>query len=107
VATTLAQLEQRVQALEAAVAALREGLANGPSPVVASAPRARRTVEPPENPLVRDARLNAIFQQMGITGEAPGIEKLREMMAAHGVHAGDEAVRQEIAAMRDQQEEDE
>jgi hypothetical protein len=44
---------------------------------------------------------------MGITGEAPGIEKLRTMLAAEGILPGDEGIRQAIAAMGDQEEEPE
>jgi hypothetical protein len=43
---------------------------------------------------------------MEISAEAPGIEQLRALLAAQGVHPGDEIVRREIAGMR-QQEEDE
>jgi hypothetical protein len=96
-ATTLADLEQRVQALEAEVSSLRQALVNGSSRTMPGAA---------DSPEATAARLNAVFQEMGIVGEAPGIEKLRAMLAAHGIHPGDEDIRREIAGMRDQEVED-
>jgi hypothetical protein len=107
VATTLTELEQRVQALEAAVASLRAELVNGSFPRAASVPGAGQGCPYEDDPEARKAYLDALFQKMGITGEAPGIEKLRAMFAAEGIHPGDEDIRQHIAAMRDQEEEPE
>jgi hypothetical protein len=107
VATTLTELEQRVQALEAAVASLRAELANGSGPRAASVPGAVRKYPSEDDPEARNAHLEAVFDKMGITGEAPSIEKLRAMLAAEGIYPGDEGIRQHIAAMRDQEEEPE
>jgi hypothetical protein len=101
-AITLTELEERLQALEAQMASLRE-LVRG------SAPReseARRPGESGASPTEAEHSLAVVYQQMGIGGEAPGIEQLRALLAAQGVHPGDEVIRQEIAGMR-QQETDE
>lgn len=96
-ATTLTELEQRVQALEEQVLSLLEMI------------RRISTAQLPEAKL-REAdsnlALDEIYRQMGISGEAPGIEKLRVMLAAHGVHPGDEIVRQEIAALYEQEQDE-
>jgi hypothetical protein len=105
VATTLAELEKRLQTLEAEVASLRKELVNGSLPAEASAGGVVRRSQAQASPAAPGASLNAIYQEMGIAGEAPGIDKLRALLAAQGVHPGDEVVRQEIAAMRDQEEE--
>jgi hypothetical protein len=98
-ATTLSELEQRLQALEAEVAALRQKIASAGGG--ATQPGAAGA-----DPAARNAELDAIYQRMGISGEAPGIEKLRAMLAAEGVLPGDEVVQQVIAAMHDDEEVD-
>jgi uncharacterized protein (DUF433 family) len=50
------------------------------------------------------AREESTPQEMQAAEEAPGIEKLRALLTAHGVYPGDEIVRQEIAAMGQQEE---
>jgi len=104
VATTLAELEQRLQALEEEVASLRElvlGSSPSPTPAEHQAPRNKAKGSPTE----LEATLQTAYQKMGISGEAPGIENLRALLVAQGVPPGDEIVRQEIAAMRQQEEE--
>jgi hypothetical protein len=103
-ATTIAELEQRLRKLETEVAALHEVVVNGSLPTPSSATsRAQRSQSPPSS-VAGEASLDAVYQEMGISGEAPGIEQLRNLLAAHGVYPGDDVVRQEIAAMRDQEE---
>jgi flagellar motility protein MotE (MotC chaperone) len=101
-ATPLAELEERLQALEEEMASLRE-LVQG---YAATEHATRRLGESRANPAELQDALAAVYQKMGISGEAPGMQQLRALLAAHGVHPGDEIVRQEIATMR-QQEEDE
>jgi hypothetical protein len=100
VATTLAELEERLQALEAEMASLRE-LIQGYAPTER---HTRRLREDKANPAALEVSHTAVYQKMGISGEAPGMQQLRALLAAHGVHPGDEIVRQEIAAMRQQEE---
>jgi hypothetical protein len=61
--------------------------------------------------LLREARMSQAsisaaaakaFEEMGITGEPVGIEKLREMMAASSVDATDNAFSREISSMREE-----
>jgi ribosomal protein L29 len=105
-ATTLAELEQRLHALEAEMASLRQGLANGARGANPSVPPAERGGAFPAISASPNAPLDAAYRQMGISGEAPGIEQLRAQLAAQGLHPGDVAIRREIAAMRDQEEAD-
>jgi hypothetical protein len=104
-ATTLAELEQRLRALEAEVAALREEMVNGSSGTEPPALTVVRRSPSPASPRALDAGIQAVYHEMGISRAAPGIEQLRALLAAQGVLPGDEVVRQEIAAMRDQEEE--
>jgi hypothetical protein len=90
---TLAELAQRLQALEEEVARLRERLPGSPAAEAPAVPLA------PPNPPVDD-----VHQETDIPTEAPGIEKLRAMFVAHGIYPGDERIRQAIAAMSDQDE---
>jgi hypothetical protein len=107
VATTLAELEQRLQVLEEEVASLRE-FVKGSSPTeTPGGHEARRPREAEARPTDGEVTTAAVHQRTGISGEAPGLEQLRALLAAHGVHPGDEVVRQEIAAMREQAEEEE
>jgi hypothetical protein len=106
VATSLAELEQRLQALEQEVASLRK-LVQGSSLTQTPAERdTQRLLLAKANPADVEVTLTEVYQKMGISGEAPGIEKLRALLAAQGVHPGDEIVRREIAAMRAQEEEE-
>jgi flagellar motility protein MotE (MotC chaperone) len=101
VATTLAELEERLQALEEEMASLRERLQG-----LARTECQTRRRESGASPVEPEDSLTGLYQKMGISGEAPGMEQLRALLAAQDVHPGDEIVRQEITAMR-QQEEDE
>jgi hypothetical protein len=49
---------------------------------------------------VREAELDEIYRNMGIVGEAPGIEKLREMMLAAGIKPEADEIIREIDAGR-------
>jgi hypothetical protein len=88
-ATTLAELEQRLQVLEQEVVSLRKLI---------------QSSLPTQTPAEREAALHDLYQRMGISGEAPGIENLRALLVAEGVLPGDEIVRQVIAAMRPDEE---
>jgi hypothetical protein len=99
-ATTLEELEKRVEALEREVTALR-GNAEPP-----------KTARFGDNiPLIREARAQQAaisaaaaeaFAKMGITGPPVGHEKLMEMMLACGVDPNDSAASRELIAMRDE-----
>jgi hypothetical protein len=101
-ATTLEELEKRLSRLEEEIASLRQLIA-------------RNQVE--ETPAERGARLmrEAVLsqprtaaawakamQEMGISGEPVGAEKLQEMMAACGFKPEDNALSREIIAMREE-----
>jgi hypothetical protein len=98
--TTIEALEQRLAAVEQELARLR---------------MERRPAE--ESPAERGARMlreaalaqpeiaagwRKAMEEMGITSEPVGIEKLREMMLADGVDPNDSAFSREIIAMRDE-----
>ena len=88
-AMTLEELVRRLIALEEEVASLRARVTS-PCPAAIPAPI--------------DSTTNDVHQETDLSEEAPGIEKLRAMLAAHGIHPGNEIVRQAIAAMGEQEE---
>jgi hypothetical protein len=88
---TLETLAQRLQSLEAEVAYLREQLTTPPRKEVQS-----RAAD------VLDSTTGGFHDE--IVTEAPGIDKLRAMLAAHGISPGDEIVCQVIDEMRTEEE---
>jgi len=92
-------LEERVKALEQEVNSLRELVARLLPRGIASGVRVQDETNADEEPADADGEMDEYYQ--ALNGEAPGIEKLRAMLVAHGVHPGDEIVRQVIADMRE------
>jgi hypothetical protein len=99
-ATTLEELEKRVEALEREVAALRGK---------AEPPKVTRFGD--NIPMIREARAQQAaisaavaeaYAKMGITAAPVPPEKLEEMMLADGVDPNDNAFSREIIAMRDE-----
>jgi hypothetical protein len=89
---TVEELEKRLAAVEQELAQLQRF-------VVHVADRILEAWDEPPGFLerlrqrVHDAELDELYRKMGIVGEAPGIEKLREMMLAAGIKA-DEMIRE-------------
>ena len=101
-ATTLEDLEKRLARLEQEVASLRQLLARYKVEETPAERGAR---------LIRDAELSQpqtaaawakALQEMGISGQPVGAEKLQEMMAACGIKPEDNALSREIIAMREE-----
>jgi hypothetical protein len=108
VATNLEELERRVQALEAAVASLREELANGSAAPKASAAGLLQRSQPPDESAELQAWWDSIYRRAGVTpGEEPTIEQTRARLAAEGILPRDEDVRQILAEMGYQEDEEE
>ena len=94
---TLEELEKRLAAVEQELAELRRVLVEG-ADGARGEPRmllASRLSQP-----ALSAAVDKTFKEMGIVGEAPGIEKLREMMLAAGIKPEDNTLSREIRAMR-------
>jgi hypothetical protein len=108
VATTLEELERRLQALEAAVASLREELANGSAAPKASAAGMLQRSQAPDHSAELEAWWDSIYRRAGVVpGQEPTLEQLRARFAAESVLPGDEGIRQILAEMGYQEEEEE
>ena len=82
-ATTLEDLARRMELLEAEVARLRQRV-EGPFIEETPAERGARMLrEAKAEQGALKATMDQLFEQMGIQGEAPGIEKLRAMAREH------------------------
>ena len=82
-ATTLEDLARRMELLEAEVARLRKRVEG---PFIEETPAehgARMLREAKAEQGALKATMDQLFEQMGIKGEAPGIEKLRAMQREH------------------------
>ena len=99
---TLEDLEKRLAKLEEEVASLRQLVAR---------PRFDETPAERGARMIREAALSQpqmaaawakALQEMGITGEPVGAEKLQEMMAACGIKPEDNVLSREIIAMREE-----
>jgi hypothetical protein len=98
---TVKELEKRLAAVERELDELRRF-------VVTAAEAISEAWEGPQAILERlqqrvaDADRDELCRKMGIVGEPPGIEKLREMMLAAGIKPEDNVGSREIRAMRGQ-----
>ena len=100
--TTIEALEQRLAAVEHDLAQLRLQLERRQTEESSAERGARMLREAAlEQPRIA-AGWRKAMEEMGITGEPVGIEKLHEMMIAAGVDPNDSAFSREIIAMRDE-----
>jgi len=100
--TTIEALEQRLAAVEQDLAQLRLQLVRWPADESSAELGARLLREAAlEQPKIA-AGWRKAMEEMGISGEPVGIEKLHEMMLAAGVDPNDNAFSREIIAMRDE-----
>jgi hypothetical protein len=81
-ASKLKELEQRLAALEEEVTRLRQRV-DPPLDETPAEHGARLIREARADQARSSAHMDRVFAAMGITGEAPGIEKLREMQREH------------------------
>jgi hypothetical protein len=98
--TVLEKLEERIDTLEKEVAWLRR-LVQSSWPNLA--PRGSERESDATSDTTAHRFCDVVYPNMEASGTPPGIEKLRELLAAHGVRPGDEAVREEILGMRSQE----
>ena len=89
-------LERRVNALEQELGSLRD--------LIACQSPARPTCKVTANHERANSGMNQNHLDVALAGNAPGIDGLRALLAAHGIHPGNEIVQQEIADMREQEE---
>jgi hypothetical protein len=101
-ATTLEEMEKRLARLEEEVAYLKQCIARHQGEETPAERGAR---------LIREAALSQprvaaawakVMEQMGLSGEPIGAEKLQAMMTACGIKPEDNILSREIIAMRDE-----
>ena len=101
-AATLLELEKRVAQLEQGVAYLRQ-LVEKPPLVETPAERGARMLrEARANQAAISAAFAKAFEEMGITGEPIGAEKVQEMSLACGLDPEDNAFSRGIIEMREE-----
>jgi hypothetical protein len=101
-ATTLAELEKRLAAVEQEVARLRQqvnllAVEEAPAEGWARLVRESRASQPALSSAFAKA-----FKEMGIIGEPIGAEKVQEMMRACGIKPEENVFSREIIAMREE-----
>jgi hypothetical protein len=84
-ASTLEELEKRLAAVEQELALLRRLVVGAADETPAERAWLMSRLQEP----AMEAALDKAFREMGIVGEAPGIEKLREMMREAGIKPED------------------
>ena len=96
---TLEQLERRLTVVEQELAVLRKILVEAMTdPRACNQPR--MMLESRLNQPALSAAVEKTCKEMGLVGEPPGIEKLREMLLAAGVNPEDNEFSREIDAGR-------
>jgi hypothetical protein len=101
-AATLEELTKRLALVEQEVARLRQLVEKAPPEETPAGRGARLLREAKANQPAISAAVAEAFEEMGITGEPVGAEKLREMMAACGIKAEEVVFSREIIAMREE-----
>ena len=101
-ATTVKELAKRVSELEQEVARLRELVEKKPREETPAERGARLLREAKASQAAISAAVAKAFEQMGITGEPVGVEKLREMMIASGIKPEDNVFSRGIIEMREE-----
>jgi hypothetical protein len=101
-AITLEELENRLAALEAEVASLKQRMNEGPKSEDAADRGARLLAEAKRDQRQIQDALARVFDQMGIRGAPVSPEELRAMMAADGIKAEDNLFSRGITEMRDE-----
>ncbi|MBL8798196.1 MAG: hypothetical protein JNM56_30155 [Planctomycetia bacterium] len=99
---TAEELEQRLSAVEQELARLKLQIERRPADETPAERGARLLRESLASQSAISAAAEKAFDEMGISGAAVGIEKLREMMLASGVDPTDNSFSREIIAMRDE-----
>ncbi len=98
---TIEDLEKRLTRLELEMRALKQLLTREPRAETPAERGARMRLEAELEAPAIEALAKRVFEQMGITGEFIGVEKLREMMAARGIKPEDNEFSRELIAMRE------
>jgi hypothetical protein len=101
-AATLEELERRLAQVEKEVTRLQQLIEREPHSELPAERGARLLHEARASQPAISAAAGQAFEEMGITGDPIGIEKLREMMAGSGVNAEENAFSREIKAMREE-----
>jgi hypothetical protein len=101
-ATTLEDLERRLEQVEQDISRLRQQVDSTRSAEPEAARGARLLGDARMSQPAISAAVASAFQAMGITREPVGLVTLRQMMAACGIAGEGNAFSQEIEAMRDE-----
>jgi hypothetical protein len=101
-ATTLEELEKRVVQVEQEVARLRRFLEKPPADETPAERGARLLREAKASQAAISAAVAKAFEEMGITGEPIGAEKVQEMTRACGIKPEDNEFSRAIIEMREE-----
>jgi hypothetical protein len=101
-ATTVQELERRLAQVEREMTRLRQRVEQALPAELPSDRGARLLHEAAASQPAVTAAAAEAFAEMGITGAPVGPEKLREMMAACGIHTEENPFSREIEAMREE-----
>lgn len=100
--TTLEELEKRVARVEQELARLRQLLEKPPADETPAERGARLLREAKVSQAAISAAVAKAFEEMGITGEPIGAEKVQEMMLACGIKPEDNEFSRGIIEMREE-----
>lgn len=101
-ATTLEELEKRVVQVEQELARLQRLLEKPPADETPAERGARLLREAKASQAAISAAVAKAFEEMGITGEPIGAEKVQEMMLACGIKPEDNEFSRGIIEMREE-----
>jgi hypothetical protein len=98
---TIEELDKRLTKLELEVQAIKQLLTREPRAETPAERGARMRLEAELEAPTIEALAKRVFEQMGITGEFIGAEKLQALMAARGVKPEDNILSRDIIAARE------